>query len=59
MNKSEYLNEITKKAFFDELQKLSACKTPGKKIKSKEMGRGRSYGKGDGPIGIPYKKKKK
>ena len=34
-----------------------ACKTPGKKIRSKGKGRGLARGKGRGPLGIPYKNK--
>ena len=30
-----------------------ACKTPGKKIRSKGKGRGLARGKGKGPIGVP------
>ena len=30
-----------------------ACKTPGKKIRSKGMGRGMAVGNGRGPIGVP------
>jgi len=35
-----------------------ACKTPGKKIRSKGKGRGLARGKGKGPVGIPYKAKR-
>ena len=35
----------------------AACKTPGKKIRSKGKGRGLATGKGRGPIGRPGKKK--
>ena len=34
-----------------------ACKTPGKKIRSKGKGRGLARGKGLGPLGNPYKNK--
>jgi hypothetical protein len=37
----------------------AACKTPGKKIRSKGMGRGLARGKGKGPMGIPYYQKMK
>jgi len=40
-------------------EKVSACKTPGKKIKSKGKGQGKAYGKGKGPKGIPVGMKKK
>lgn len=33
------------------LAKSAACRTPGKKIKSKGKGRGLAIGKGNGPIG--------
>jgi hypothetical protein len=38
--------------------KNAACKTPGKKIKSKGEGRGMAHGEGGGPLGIPVGKKK-
>ena len=37
--------------FMDEIEKISACKTPGKKIRSKGEGRGLAVGDGRGPIG--------
>lgn len=37
-------------AFEDELQKISACATPGKKIRSGGEGRGLALGKGKGPM---------
>jgi len=36
---------------------VSACKTPGQKIRSKGMGRGLARGGGKGPMGIPFGKK--
>ena len=30
------------------------CKTPGRKIRSKGMGRGLARGQGKGPLGMPY-----
>lgn len=36
---------------------LSACQTPGMKIRSKKKGRGMGVGRGKGPIGIPIEKK--
>ena len=44
-------------SFMDELDKISECKTPGKKIRSKGKGRGLARGNGEGPIGIPFGKK--
>jgi len=34
------------------------CPTPGMKIRSKGMGRGLARGRGRGPIGVPYRRKK-
>ena len=34
------------------------CLTPGMKIRSKGMGRGLARGRGRGPIGVPYRRKK-
>lgn len=34
-----------------------ACKTPGRKIRSKGKGRGLARGKGHGPIGKPFRAK--
>lgn len=36
---------------------LSACQTPGMKIRSKKKGRGMGVGGGKGPVGIPIEKK--
>jgi hypothetical protein len=32
---------------------MMGCKTPGRKIRSKGMGRGLGRGKGRGPMGVP------
>lgn len=37
--------------------KQGACSTPGKKIRSKGMGRGKAVGQGKGPVGVPLKEK--
>ena len=39
----------------DGIESSAACKTPGKKIRSKGKGRGLSFGKGEGPRGVPFR----
>lgn len=57
-------NPELKQKWVDYFSKMSAakkddteCKTPGEKIRSKGMGRGKAVGKGKGPIGVPLKEK--
>lgn len=38
---------------------FGACKIPGMKVRSKGLGRGLARGRGRGPIGIPYRAKRK
>ena len=47
----EAIEKIAQEAFQDELKKIAEeCKTPGKKIRSKGLGRGLAIGRGKGPI---------
>jgi len=55
----EIMDEIEKGRNLENSLKSMAKKCPGGKIRSKGAGRGLGYGKRRGPIGVPYRRKRK